>query len=428
MSIFHCSLRSCWSIASILIGTDPLLWGQEGISSPDYFEERTKLTDAVYDPDIHTVQLFKEGFELSAPIIELNGDERLVLRFDDMGAHTRDLSYTLEHCTADWQLSDVSKGLYLNGAFSDLIPAPRQSFNTFRPFFHYTVAIPNNFIRPSRSGNYILKVFEDGDEEHVILTRRLMVMERTVQVDARVVASRNVEVRNIAHQVDLNIMHAGVVVQDPFSDIHVTVLQNMNWSDARTGLKPKFVRNNELIYDHPPEAEFMGGNEFRNFDLKNLRYVTQFVSSIIDGPELMESILVPQPSRNIRVYFDQPDLNGRYLVRNDDVDGDPLGADYTYVHFSLAMDEPLQNGQVYVFGGLSDMSCKKGMRMTWDDEYDRYYLRTPLKQGFYDYVYAFVPDGADVPDLTRLEGSHFQTENDYVILVYLTDHQLRTDR
>ena len=27
-----------------------------------------------------------------------------------------------------------------------------------------------------------------------------------------------------------------------------------------------------------------------------------------------------------------------------------------------------------------------------------------------------------------IEGSHYQTENDYLILVYLTDHQQRYDR
>ncbi|HPF69010.1 MAG TPA: DUF5103 domain-containing protein, partial [Flavobacteriales bacterium] len=80
------------------------------------------------------------------------------------------------------------------------------------------------------------------------------------------------------------------------------------------------------------------------------------------------------------------------------------------------------------YGALSDFQCRKEFRMTWDRERDLYHLTVPLKQGFYDYAYAFLPDGSEVSDLTRLEGSHFQTENEYLVLVYFTDYQLRMQR
>ena len=215
---------------------------------------------------------------------------------------------------------------------------------------------------------------------------------------------------------------------DPFGDIKVAVLQNLNWNDVRMGLRPRFIRNNELIYDHPPEAQFMGGNEFRNFELKNLRFPSLRVASIRTGQDLMEAVLADEPSRHIRVYLEQPDVNGRYLVRNDDVDGDPTGADYVNVVFGLPMDAPLPGGDVYVVGGFSDFVCRKELRMQYVPDRKRYMLVAPLKQGFYDYQFAWLPQGAHLPDLTRLEGSHFQTENDYLVLVYLRDHQQRCDR
>ncbi|MFZ1615913.1 MAG: DUF5103 domain-containing protein, partial [Flavobacteriales bacterium] len=48
--------------------------------------------------------------------------------------------------------------------------------------------------------------------------------------------------------------------------------------------------------------------------------------------------------------------------------------------------------------------------------------------GYMDYQYAFLPAGSTVPDLSKLEGSHYQTENDYLVLVYVRDYQLRCDR
>ncbi|MBK8340282.1 MAG: DUF5103 domain-containing protein [Flavobacteriales bacterium] len=395
----------------------------------DYYSPTIiRYADHVYDPLVRAVQLYKVGFELSAPILELGSTDELELRFDDLRPTTQSLSYTLEHCNADWTPSDLAKGQYIVGGFTDLIAAPRQSYNTFQNFFHYSVTVPNTMMRPTLSGNYILKVFRDGNEEDLVLTRRFLVAEQKVAIQARVVASRDVAVRDIAQQVDLTLRHSGITVADPFSDLKVVVLQNMNWSDARTGLKPKFIRNDELIYDHPPEAQFLAGNEFRNFDLKDLRFPTINVTSISTGTDLMEAQLALNPARHIRVYLDQPDINGRFLIRNDYVDGDPLGADYVNVTFSLPLDAPVANAEVYALGGFSDFECHKEMRMQWMPNERRYMLRAPLKQGFYDYVFAVLPNGADKPDLTTLEGSHFQTENDYVVLVYLRDFAQRCDK
>jgi hypothetical protein len=237
-----------------------------------------------------------------------------------------------------------------------------------------------------------------------------------------------VELRNSAQHIDLTIRYPGINIQDPFSDLKVVVLQNMRWDDARTGMKPKFIRDRELVYDLPPQTLFAGGNEWRNYDLKDMRYATIRIASIRPGPVLYEVRLLPDGPRSIQVYFDQADLNGKQFVRNDDVDGDALGADYTPVSFTLPLDEPLASGDVYVYGGLTDMQCRPDHRMTWNADRKAYELTVLVKQGFVDYCYAYLTKGGTVPDLSRLEGSHFQTENDYVVLVYVRDHTLRCDR
>lgn len=388
-----------------------------------------RMEDHVYSPTIHTVQLFKLGFELAPPLIELGTTEQLVLRFDDLQPNLENLSYTLIHCTADWQPSELLQGQYITGAMSDYIPAGRPSYNTYQSFIHYEIVFPNTMMQVNRSGNYLLKVYRGDDQEDLVVTRRFMVYEQNVQLDARVVASRNVEVRDIAQQVDFNIRHPSLPVQDPFAQINVTVLQNMRWEDARTGFKPRFVRGSELVYDYPEQGLFMGGNEYRNFDLKDLRFATQRVERITMGvgQGVYEAFILPEQKRNIRVYFDQPDINGRYFVRNDVVDGDPLGADYAMVHFQLPMEEPLTD-EVYVYGGLSDMRAQKEFRMTYMPKDNMYRASVLLKQGLYDFTYATLASNAQIPDLTTIEGSHFQTENDYLILVYFTDYQQRTDR
>ncbi|HRT53203.1 MAG TPA: hypothetical protein P5291_03925, partial [Flavobacteriales bacterium] len=122
------------------------------------------------------------------------------------------------------------------------------------------------------------------------------------------------------------------------------------------------------------------------------------------------------------------DLNGKLFVRNDQMDGDPLGADYTWVNFTLPLDAPVASGGIYVYGGLTDFQCQKDFRMTWTPEEKAYTLRAKVKQGFVNYCYAYLPPDSDVPDLTTIEGSHFQTENDYLVLVYVKDYALHCDR
>ncbi|MCB0769957.1 MAG: DUF5103 domain-containing protein [Flavobacteriales bacterium] len=397
---------------------------------PDYWQEvQLRYEDHTYSPTVHTVQLFKRGFELAPPVTFLDDLVPLVLRFDDLGPDIENYSYTVVHCSADWEPSDIMPGQYLEGAMTDYVPTGRQSYNTLQPFIHYELEVPNGNMRITRSGNYLLQVFRDNDPEDLVLTRRFLVGEQALQIDARILASRNVDLRDIAQQVDLTIRHPGLYVQDPFGDIHVTVLQNMRWDDARTGFKPRFVRDDELVYDHPDQGLFMGANEFRNFDLKNLRYATRNVGRIDPGigAGVDDAFILPETKRNIRVYDNQQDLNGKYLVRNDLVDGDPLGADYVNVHFALPMGDRSMD-DVFVYGGLSDFQCRKEFRMEWSPENSSYMTTLLLKQGFYDFTFVTLPRGSDVPDLTTIEGSHFQTENDYLVLVYLTDHSQRYDR
>ncbi len=414
-----CSLFAC-------SGTQPIA----GDGPHDYWAPQELVCeDRVYSPTVRAVQLFKRGFELAPPVIELGGEEPLVLRFDDLQPDPEQLSYTIVHCDAHWQPSDLAQSQYIQGTPTDFVPPAKQSYMTLQPFIEYSLEVPNELMRPSIAGNYILKVYRGTDPEDLVLTRRFMVFEQRIDIEAKVQASRDVELRDIAQQVDLTLRYPGVDIPDPFSDLSVTILQNMRWDDARTGLKPKFLRDHELVYDYPKEAQFLGGSEWRGFDLKNLRYVSPRVKRMMPGPDGLEDVLlVTDEKRDIKVYIETPDLNGKCFVRNDQTEGDPLGADHVWVNFTLPLAAPLNSGDIYVYGGFSDFQCKKEYRMEWMPELKSYILRGMIKQGYVDYCYAFLPHGADKPDLTTLEGSHYQTENDYLILVYVRDYTLRCDR
>jgi hypothetical protein len=51
-----------------------------------------------------------------------------------------------------------------------------------------------------------------------------------------------------------------------------------------------------------------------------------------------------------------------------------------------------------------------------------------LKQGWYNYEYIFLKDGETKADPSFFEGNHYETENEYLILVYYRNPLSRYDR
>ena len=51
-----------------------------------------------------------------------------------------------------------------------------------------------------------------------------------------------------------------------------------------------------------------------------------------------------------------------------------------------------------------------------------------LKQGAYNYMYLWVPDGTSVGQTSRIEGDHYETINEYLVMVYDRPMGERYDR
>ena len=101
------------------------------------------------------------------------------------------------------------------------------------------------------------------------------------------------------------------------------------------------------------------------------------------------------------------------MIDNNDPGESVLNADYTRARFMLE-NEPIA-GKIYVTGRFNDWRLEDENLMNYDAQNGVYYTDLYLKQGYYDYMYHV--QNSSLPNY-QLEGSHFQTENDYEILVY----------
>lgn len=409
-----------------------LLAGQGALAqeedTSDYFATGfLRYEDFIYNNKIKTVVLEQAALKLSDPVIELGKPEKLILTFDDLEGDYKNYMYTLIHCDANWNPTNLQSNEYLAGFAEDRILDYRTSFNTLQPYTHYLQEIPGREVRPIISGNFLVKVYIEGFPDAPVLTRRMMVLDTKTAIEATEHRATLVNDMYTKQEIDFSVFYKTIQVSNPFEEIKVVIQQNGRWDNAIYGLKPLFLKESELDYSYDSENTFNGINEYRTFDLRTLRVQTQFVREIIQDPKGYLVVLQPDKSRSFARYVSENDINGKMLVRNQDGRDDNLEGEYATVKFTLK-HEILANGNFYVFGALSGWRTTAANKMIYNYDEQQYEATLFLKQGYYDYQYVFLPDGSVVPDETIVEGSHYETENEYNILVYFKPVGGRYDR
>jgi len=419
----HLSLSAGLNVLLILLSFQNALSQDE-----DYFNStELRYEDFVYISNLKTVRLYKEGNELSFPIVNLAKGEKLVLDFDDLDADYKNYYITFVHCTADWQPTDMSPMNYIGPFQNDQIVSYDFSFNTLQKYTHYRTSFPNNNIRFKKSGNYLLTVYKD-DPENIVISKRFYVWEEKMTVGGSLHRSSIIEQRDSHQELDFFITYPPSYNVTNVWEIRTVIFQNYRLDNAITSLKPMFVNQNKLDYNYDTDNCFEGGSEFRVFDIKTIRFNSFNVAHIDWKSKQIEAWLNVDQPRSSQRYDFYNDLNGMYYIARQE-GGDPtIECDYVVVHFSLEDKEPTKEGSYYVFGAISDWKLKPEFRMKYNEVLLRYECSPFLKQGLYNYQYVYVPDKKNEIDAGKVEGNHFETNNSYTILVYNKEPGIPYDR
>ena len=374
---------------------------------------------------IKTLLCHKKEDELSLPILNLNTDNQLLISFDDLDADIKDYYYTIIHCNSDWSKSDLMQNEYIGGFTDKPITDYEFSFNTIQKYTHYTFNFPDDELKPMLSGNYVFKIFEEGGE--TIAYKRFMILETKLSIESQVRRATLAEDRNTKHEIDFIIKHPNLFVADPFSDIKVIIKQNNKEDNSITDLSPIYVKNNELIYDYEDDNTFLGNNEFRHFDIKSLRFQSDRIREITYDSTYNHVYLFNDLKRSFDSYSIEPDINGMFLIKSQEGWKTSTEADYAFVHFNLPTDS-ISYGDMYIIGGFSDWQLKDEFRLRYNTKKKKYEGEIYLKQGYYNYHYALKDTIKNKVDVAFIEGTHYQTRNDYYIYVYYRAVSDRYDR
>ena len=389
------------------------------------YKEKINYKNNTLHPTIKTVLCHKKEDELSLPIINLISNEKLLVSFDDLDSDIKDYYFSIIHCNADWTASDLMQSEYISGFTDEPITDYEFSFNTLQKYTHYSFNFPTKEMKVLLSGNYVFKIFEEGGE--TVAYKRFMVLETKLTIEAQVRRATLAEDRTTKHEIDFTIKHPNLVVADPFSDIKVAIKQNNKEDNAITDLTALFVKNDELIYDYEDDNTFWGNNEFRHFDIKSLRYQSERIKDIRFDSTYNQVYLFNDRKRSFDRYSIEPDINGNFLIKSQEGWKTAIEADYAFVHFTLPMDN-ISYGDLYLLGAFSDWELKEDFKLHYNKGRKQYEGSVCLKQGYYNYHYALQDISTNRVDVSFIEGTHYQTRNDYYVYVYYRAVGDRYDR
>jgi hypothetical protein len=389
----------------------------------DYF------TNRIYDDRVRTVLIHKEGWNLSYPVIKLNSNEKLIFQFDLLDDYNETFYYTFIHCDKDWNRSDIFTNEYLEGFPDNPIEDVQPSFNTTTDYFHYSLVFPNDRISFMLSGNYIIYVYPDGEPDKPVITQRFIITESVAGINFRIIRPQIPLYNNTGQQFEFTVNLTGLSITDPATNIYCSVLQNGRWNNAKTDLKPDFIGNNQLRFNSVSEKNiFNGGNEFRYFDIRSIRYKSEYIRMIDYMAPNYHIFLAPSESREYKPYFYWQDFNGKYYIATSEGREPETDADYVHVYFTLPSDYLIANGNMYVSGTFNNWDFNENNIMIYNPQDRQYECTILLKQGWYNYEYVFLKDGDTRGMPTFFESNHFETENDYSVFVYYRNPYERFDR
>ena len=127
---------------------------------------------------------------------------------------------------------------------------------------------------------------------------------------------------------------------------------------------------------------------------------------------------VDEPRNEVQYLYDKTQF-GRFTVRNAEAFGESaVQADYMITHFTLDTGGKLNGGNVWLYGEMVNGYPASQAMMKYDASEGCYTADLLLKQGAYNYMYLWVPDGTTVGQTARIEGDHYETVNEYLVKVY----------
>lgn len=165
-------------------------------------------------------------------MLVLNSTDVLQLEFDELGTNVKTYYAAFQLCNADWSPSQLTTFDYTKGFQSTRITTYRNSSLAQIKYVHYQATVPDRNSTPSRSGNYLLRVFLNNDTTQMAFTKRFVVVNAMAQIATQILQPFNAALFRTGQRLQIGVQTDRRINSLSPSGLKVVVLQNQNWQTA----------------------------------------------------------------------------------------------------------------------------------------------------------------------------------------------------
>lgn len=364
--------------------------------------------------NIKTIDVRVDGKWGTPPVMMAGRGHFVDISFDDLKHEYERYSYRIIHCDAEWKRSEIYEGDYLKGMNgTDVLEDYEQSQLSEMEYNHYSFRLPNQNTQLLLSGNYKVEIIDENKK--TMAQACFSILTPRVKVDIELSANTDIDTYDSHQQVSFTIDNKNYDVANPESEFKPVVTQNHRWATHVSNLKPTFIRNGGLSYNHNRRLIFPAGNEYRRFEIIDRKAITMGIEKMyFDNNFYCAQVGTDAPRKN---YLYDQDQNGRFFIRNSESLDNDSESDYIFTDFKLRMPK-IYDGKIYLYGDFTGEQLTEDYEMEYNDLAHQYELTIPLKQGLYNYMYLYLGNGETVGTFDDTEGNFYQTENEYYVYVY----------
>ena len=380
-----------------------------------------------FSQEIKSLKVERADDFMAPPILRQGSGDRLSVTFDIIGDSPEYLRYRISHLNADGSKSLLMDSEFL-GSFNEFeIDDYAYSDNTYIHYVNYRIEIDEDAIPFKTSGDYRIEIFPEGEPDKIIAEIPFSVSENIIGVKGNVTGSTDKGFNTEYQQLSFNIDATSLGNINPYQDLVVTIEQNMDAKGKRFIKGPQRVNGNLIEYGHKPELIFEASNEYRRFETVRADYPGLHVDSVKYYDGINHAWIQPDDPRKEKRYTYDQTQNGRFKINEYNSTDPNLSADYIMVHFSLVPPDTNVR-EIFLQGEFTQNNLDNASLMRYDWNDGLYHADLLLKQGSYNYQYVALLDQSGQSDPAPIEGNKYETQNEYLVLVYFRPPGARADR
>ncbi len=366
----------------------------------------------VADSSIHSIQFHRAGNPSSAPILNLDSNDQLLLQFEHLSIESQQFQVSLTHHNPDWSRSGLPPERFMDGFYNITLNSGEVSQNTRPTYRQYSFSFPTEQFQITKSGNYLLKI-EDGDTGFVVLTLPFFVSENAGSITSSVEELSRQNLRRVERPVSR--FSLPDFVEQPQFDLEFYYAQNRFWGRTKEADELDFSAPDQVQFELSTQDAFIGDYEFRTLSLNDLsqrdnEVVEAFPSEIPPRLILRDDAEGFGSSGAINLArlgpFGNPDMS--------------LRAGYANAVFRFDMESSLDSSEsVHLLGDFNNWSLNSSNELHFDQQTGRWKTNQIIKKGTYKYKYVLF-DGDEIDDL-YFDQNFANNRQQYHAFVYMRD-------